>query len=74
MMGNDTPFEDDEEEMDIYAALGLNTPVGDDAASASPAPCSTLTTHWPPSWTTRTKTSRAVKACSALTGHHRGGN
>ena len=24
MMGNDTPFEDDEEEMDIYAALGLN--------------------------------------------------
>ena len=38
MMGNDTPFEDDEEEMDIYAALGLNTPVGDDAASASPAP------------------------------------
>ena len=38
MMGNDTPFEDDEEEMDIYAALGLNTPVGDDAANASPAP------------------------------------
>ena len=38
MMGNDTPFEDDEGEMDIYAALGLNTPVGDDAANASPAP------------------------------------
>jgi len=28
MMGESPPFEDDDEEMDIYAALGLNTPVG----------------------------------------------
>ena len=28
MMSESTPFEDDDEEVDIYAALGLNTPVG----------------------------------------------
>ena len=28
MMSDATPFEGDDEEMDIYAALGLNTPVG----------------------------------------------
>ena len=28
MMIESPPFEDDDEEMDIYAALGLNTPVG----------------------------------------------
>ena len=38
MMSDATPFEDDDEEMDIYAALGLNTPVGKPEAVASNGP------------------------------------
>ena len=38
MMSDATPFESDDEEMDIYAALGLNTPVGKQEAVASNGP------------------------------------
>mgnify|MGYP006246043637 CR=1 FL=1 len=34
MMSDATSFESDDEEMDIYAALGLNTPVGKQEAVA----------------------------------------
>tara|TARA_B100000674_G_scaffold498622_1_gene538068 strand:- start:4813 stop:5349 length:537 start_codon:yes stop_codon:yes gene_type:complete len=36
MMGEPMPIEEDDGEMDIYAALGLNTPVGPQEGSASP--------------------------------------
>ena len=35
MMGEPVPIEEDDGEMDIYAALGLNTPVGPQEGSAS---------------------------------------
>ena len=38
MMSDATPFESDDEEMDIYAALGLNTPVGNQEAVTSNGP------------------------------------
>lgn len=38
MMSDATPFENDDEEMDIYAALGLNTPVGKQEGVASNEP------------------------------------